>query len=140
MMYNIFYQSITWTNRNCSLHLLFAVEMNFRLKKQSAKLFSIENFDIDFFHHRFILSRNFSCAWTQTIAIFLRLYRFNGCCLKIGTFSTTSLKNLRYQVRLIFFQINSARALILVRSCRFFINPNPIVLIFILKHAYAKRR
>lgn len=39
-----------------------------------------------------------------------------------------------------FFQINSARALILVRSCRFFINPNPIVLIFILKHAYAKRR
>lgn len=39
-----------------------------------------------------------------------------------------------------FFQINSARALILVRSCRYFINPNPIVLIFILKHPYAKRR
>lgn len=80
-----------------------------------------------------------SCAWTQTIAICLRLYRFKGCCLKIGTFSTTSLKKLRYQVRLIFFQINSARALILVRSCRYFINPNPIVLIFILKHPYAQR-
>ena len=137
-MYNIFYQSITWTNRNCSLHLLFALEMNFRLKKQSVKLFSIENFDIDFFPHRFILSRNLrldpnDCNFSSFVSLqWVLLKNWNIFYHKFKKFKVSSALNF-------FFQINSARALILVRSCRYFINPNPIVLIFILKHPYAKR-